>query len=75
MRTTLTIDDDVLQAARTLAAQQGQSIGAVISDLARRGLRREPQIQYEDKGLPVFEVKEDAPIFGPAEVERALDDL
>lgn len=75
MRTTLTIDDDVLQAARTLAAQQGQSIGAVISDLARQGLRREPQILYEDKGLPVFEVQEDAPIFGPAEVERALDDL
>ena len=75
MRTTLTIDDDILRAAKTLAAQQGQSIGAVISELARRGLRPEPRMRYEDGGLPVFEVRENAPVFGPEEVERALDDL
>lgn len=38
MRTTLTLDDDVLAAARVLAREQQQSIGAVISDLARRAL-------------------------------------
>jgi len=75
MRTTLTIDDDVLRAAKTLASQQGESVGAVISGLARQGLRREPQLRYEDGGLPVFEVREDAPVFGPAEVDRALDDV
>jgi hypothetical protein len=75
MRTTLTIDDDILRAAKTLAAQQGQSIGAVISELARQGLRREPQVKHEEGGLPVFEVREGAPVFGPIEVEQALDDL
>jgi len=75
MRTTLRIDDDVLRAAKTLASQQGESVGAVISELARQGLRREPQVRYEDGGLPVFEVREDAPVFGPAEVDRALDDV
>ena len=35
MRTTLAIDDDVMQAARVLARQQGNSLGAVISALAR----------------------------------------
>lgn len=38
MRTTLRLDDDVLAAARVLARQRRQPIGAVISDLARRGL-------------------------------------
>jgi hypothetical protein len=38
MRTTLQIDDDVMQAARVLARQQGSSLGAVISALARRAL-------------------------------------
>jgi hypothetical protein len=75
MRTTLTIDDDILRAAKTLANQQGESVGAVISELARQGLRREPRVRYEDAGLPVFEVREDAPVFGPAEVNQALDEV
>jgi hypothetical protein len=40
MRTTLRLDDDVLAAARVLARQRGESLGAVISALARRGLRQ-----------------------------------
>ena len=38
MRTTLDIDDDVLQAAKELATQEGSTAGRVISVLARRGL-------------------------------------
>lgn len=38
MRTTLNIDDDVLLAARDLARRDGTSIGAVISELSRKGL-------------------------------------
>lgn len=38
MRTTLDIENDVLAAARGLAATQGRSLGAVVSDLARAGL-------------------------------------
>lgn len=38
MRTTLSIDNDVLAAARVLAQEQGRSIGEVISELARKGL-------------------------------------
>jgi len=39
MRTTLTIDDDVLAAARALADHQARPIGEVISDLARQALK------------------------------------
>jgi hypothetical protein len=38
MRTTLAIDDDVLVAAKAMAAQQRRSVGEVISELARRVL-------------------------------------
>lgn len=38
MRTTLTIDDDVLAAAKHLAEREHKSVGEVISTLARQGL-------------------------------------
>lgn len=42
MRTTLDIEDDVLQAARELAQREGATAGQVISALARRGLAAPP---------------------------------
>lgn len=38
MRTTITIDDDVLAAARQLADLRGESIGRIVSELARASL-------------------------------------
>lgn len=38
MRTTLDIDDDVLQAAKELARREHKTAGRILSDLARRGL-------------------------------------
>ena len=38
MRTTLDIDDDVLQAAKDRARHQGTSAGRIISELARAAL-------------------------------------
>jgi hypothetical protein len=38
MRTTLAIDDDVLMAAKGLAARDKRSVGEVITELARKGL-------------------------------------
>lgn len=53
MRTTLTIDDDVLQAAKEIAANRGTSTGRVLSDLARRGLepRSAPRVR---NGVPLM---------------------
>ncbi|MFM9089506.1 MAG: CopG family transcriptional regulator [Cyanobium sp.] len=48
MRTTLQLDDDVPAAARVLARQRRVSLGAVISELARRALMSPPQ------GLPLL---------------------
>jgi predicted transcriptional regulator len=38
MRTTLDIDDDILEAAKSLARQSDRTAGAVLSELARRAL-------------------------------------
>jgi hypothetical protein len=57
MRTTLDIDPDVLAAAREIAAALSQSIGQVISALARKGLEPRPSTATRPGGFPVFEVR------------------
>lgn len=39
MRTTLSIDDDVLYAVKSLARRQRRSVGEVLSELARQALQ------------------------------------
>ena len=51
MRTTLDIDDDVLQAARELARAEKKTAGAVLSELARRALAAPESARVE----PVLE--------------------
>jgi hypothetical protein len=54
VRTTLDVADDVLQAARELAAARGQTIGAVLSDLARRGLAGPQSRGTTRNGVPLL---------------------
>lgn len=42
MRTTLTLDDDVIQAVKERARRERRSIGAVVSDLVRQSLVGRP---------------------------------
>ena len=72
MRTTLDIDDDVVAAARELAATQRRSLGSVISELARRGLT--PARVEVEGDLPVIRVPAGAPPITPEMVRRALDE-
>ncbi|OBI15761.1 antitoxin [Mycobacterium sp. E2327] len=72
MRTTLDLDDDVMAAARELAASERRSLGAVISELARRGLTP-ARVDAED-GLPIIRVPPGTPAITPEMVRRALDE-
>jgi len=55
MRTTLAIDDDVLAAAKHLAARDNKSVGEVISTLARQGLSRSSRSpRAERNGIPLL---------------------
>ena len=55
MRTTLAIDDDVLAAAKAIAQQRQQSIGRVVSELARKSLRP-PAAATERNGILLLPV-------------------
>lgn len=72
MRTTLDLDDDVLDAARELARARRQSIGAVVSALARAGMAPR-SIDIVD-GLPIIRANADSPVITSDMVRRALDD-
>ncbi len=60
MRTTLSIDDDVLLAAKSLAKHQHASVGEVISALARQALRRAPMAGNTRNGVPLLATPADA---------------
>ncbi|MBU6402732.1 MAG: antitoxin [Verrucomicrobia bacterium] len=61
MRTTVTLDDDVFEAAKALAQASGKQLGQVLSHLARRGLRVRAG-NTAKSGLPVFKVSPGAPV-------------
>jgi hypothetical protein len=54
MRTTLTIDDDVLAAVRARATYENRAIGDVLSELARTALRTAPSPALRN-GLPILQ--------------------
>lgn len=72
MRTTLELDDDVVMAARELAADGRRSLGSVVSELARRGLT--PARVEADGDLPVIRVPAGTAPITPQMVRRALDE-
>lgn len=53
MRTTLTIADDVLEAAKAIAQESGVSVGDALSDLARRSLQT-PKSEGTRNGVPLL---------------------
>ena len=72
MRTTLDLDEDIVAAARELAADGRRSLGSVISELARRGLT--PARVEANGDLPVIRVPAGTPPITPQMVRRALDE-
>lgn len=54
MRTTLDIDDDVLQAAKELADYHRKTAGQMLSDLARKGLEPKPFPGKVRNGVPLL---------------------
>lgn len=61
MRTTLTIDDDILAAAKHLAEREHKSVGEVISSLARQGLARGSRNgKTERSGIPLLPSRKSA---------------
>jgi len=70
MRTTLDIENDVLDAAKALAAARKVSIGSALSELARRGVAARTPLSIRN-GFPIFQLPVGTPCFGPDEVAAA----
>lgn len=60
MRTTLVIDDDVLSAAREMAAVERRTVGEVISSLARQALSPAEHKVKTRNGVPLLKVRKGA---------------
>ena len=75
MRTTLTIDDDVLAAAKGLANLQRKSVGEVISALTRQALRPNAQKNKVRNGVPLLPVRAGAAAVTPELVNQLRDEL
>ena len=73
MRTTITIDDDLLAAAKTLARSQSVSVGTVISELARKGLKS-PARTRRKNNFPVFSIPSAAHPITLEDVKRIEDE-
>jgi hypothetical protein len=74
VRTTLTLDDDVLAEAARRAELLHVSLGKAVSDLARRGLSVAPPVR-EVNGLVVFDPPDGSPPITARKVKHALSDF
>lgn len=76
MRTTLAIDDDVLAAAKAIAAREHRPVGDIISSLARKALRpTEQQMPESRNGIPLLGIRADAMPVTPELVNQLRDTL
>ncbi len=73
MRTTITVDNDVFEAAQAQARASGKKLGEVISAMARRGLRASADTASKN-GLPVFKVQGNAPVIPSSRAKALLDE-
>ena len=73
MRTTITLEKDVFEAAQAMSQASGKRLGEVVSQLARRGLRASADTGSRT-GLPVFKVAPDAAVIPSTRARDLLAD-
>ncbi len=77
MRTTVTIDDDIYEAALSQARATGQRLGRVLSDMARQALQPgPPPTRTATRGgrFLGFEVPRGTRLIPASRIQKALDD-
>jgi hypothetical protein len=75
MRTTLKIDDDVLEAAKGLAARQNKTVGEVISALSRQALGPKSASAKVRNGVPLLPVHAGSVPVTPELLNQLRDEL
>lgn len=77
MRTTLTLDDDVYEAALAHARATGKRLGRVVSEMARQALHPSPVRPRRRRGkarFPCFALPPNAPMIPASRVQGTLDE-
>jgi len=76
MRTTLDLDDDVLQAIKEIGSMHKKTAGQVLSELARKALAPAvPSRARVRNGVPLLPTRPGAPIMTMADVNRLRDEM
>jgi hypothetical protein len=74
MRTTLDIDEDVLETAKELAARRGTTAGSVLSELARSALAPRERKGRKRNGVPILPRRRGGRLVTPEIVNRFRDE-
>lgn len=74
MRTTLSLDDDVLQEVKAYAKRRDVAIGKAVSDLVRRGLHAPLQTRVVN-GFHIVDLPPDSPPVSDDDVAELQDEL
>ncbi len=74
MRTTLDIDEDVLETAKQMAARRGTTAGNIISELARTALTPRTTASQKRNGVPTLPRRKRGPLVTPELVNRLRDE-
>jgi len=75
VRTTVTLDEDVYEAASHLSRVSGRRLGKVLSELARRGLSgAKATPSRRGRRFPAFDVPPGTPIIAASRVQEFLDE-
>jgi hypothetical protein len=72
-RTTLTLDDDVLAAAKRYAKSRSISLGEAVTDLVRRGVAARRGVRQVNR-LLVFDLPPESPRITPQQVKLIESD-
>lgn len=73
MRTTLSLDDDVVEIAKDYATVKNLSLGAAVSDLVRKGIGAPLPVRLVN-GLYVADLPPDSPVVTAERVKELMDE-
>lgn len=73
VRTTVDLDEDILRVVKHLAEERDESLGRVLSDLARRGLRPVGKVRARRDGIPILPRKSGAQPVTSQHVKELLE--
>jgi Family of unknown function (DUF6364) len=73
MRTTLSLDDDVVEIAKDYAAVRNLSLGAAVSELVRKGIEAPLRVRLVN-GLYVADLPPDSPVVTAERVKELMDE-